>query len=322
MVKSKAFANFARYVYFCLAVKKRIETMKAYIFPGQGSQFPGMGKDLRESNDEAKTLFAKANDILGFDISDIMFNGSAEDLLKTDVTQPAVFIHSYLAFKCSEEDPNGLFAGHSLGEFSALVAAGALSFEDGLRLVHRRALAMKKCCDDNPGTMAAIIGLEPEKVAEICELTSYSHICDESSCRSLGAVVAANFNSDVQTVISGEKDAVEEACKRLKDNGAKRCLPLNVGGAFHSPLMEPARVELAKAIEETKFCKAANPVYQNVTGLPETDPDKIKENLLLQLTSPVKWVDTIKNMHKDGADEFMEFGPGTVLTGLLKKIQL
>ena len=282
--------------------------MKAYVFPGQGAQFPGMGKDLYESSPEAKALMDKANDILGFNITDIMFAGTDEDLKATRVTQPAIFIHSVALALCTPGLPApDMVGGHSLGEFSALVAAGAVSFEDALKLVAVRANAMQKCCEKVPGTMAAIIGLPNETVEEICEKTP-------------GIVIAANYNSDGQIVISGEKDAVLAACEALKAAGAKRALPLPVSGAFHSPLMEPARAELAKAIEATEVKAPACPIYQNVTAQPETDPIRIKENLLKQLTSPVRWTQSVKNMLADGANSFLELGPGTVLQGLVKRI--
>ena len=294
--------------------------MKAYVFPGQGAQFPGMGKELYESSPEAKALMDKANDILGFNITDIMFNGTDEELKATRVTQPAIFIHSVALALCGEipgqagndvhgagNDGPDMVGGHSLGEFSALVAAGAVSFEDGLRLVAVRANEMQKCCEKVPGTMAAIIGLPNETVEEVCAGVP-------------GVVIPANYNSDGQIVISGEKDAVLAACDALKAAGAKRALPLPVGGAFHSPLMEPARAELAKAIEATEVKAPRCPIYQNVTALPETDPVRIKENLLKQLTSPVRWTQSVKNMLADGADFFLEIGPGTVLQGLVKRI--
>ena len=282
--------------------------MKAYVFPGQGAQFSGMGKDLYESSPEAKALMDKANDILGFRITDIMFSGTDEELKATRVTQPAIFIHSVALALCTPglEKPD-MVGGHSLGEFSALVAAGAVSFEDGLKLVAVRANEMQKCCEKVPGTMAAIIGLPTEKVEEICESID-------------GVVIPANYNCDGQIVISGEKEAVLAACEACKQAGAKRALPLAVSGAFHSPLMEPARAELAKAIEATEVRAPRCPIYQNVTALPETDPVRIKENLLKQLTSPVRWTQSVKNMLADGATEFTELGPGTVLQGLVKRI--
>ena len=282
--------------------------MKAYVFPGQGAQFPGMGKELYESSPEAKALMDKANDILGFNITDIMFGGTDEDLRATRVTQPAIFIHSVALALCTPglEKPD-MVGGHSLGEFSALVAAGAVSFEDGLKLVAVRANAMQKCCEKVPGTMAAIINLPDETVEKVCAEVP-------------GIVIPANFNCDGQIVISGEKEAVLAACDALKAAGAKRALPLAVGGAFHSPLMEPARAELAKAIETTEVKAPRCPIYQNVTALPETDPVRIKDNLLKQLTSPVRWTQSVKNMLADGATEFTELGPGTVLQGLVKRI--
>ena len=282
--------------------------MKAYVFPGQGAQFPGMGKELYESSPEAKALMDKANDILGFNITNIMFNGTDEELRATKVTQPAIFIHSVALALCTPglEKPDSV-GGHSLGEFSALVAAGAVSFEDGLRLVAVRANEMQKCCEKVPGTMAAIIGLPDDTVEKVCAEVP-------------GIVIPANFNCDGQIVISGEKEAVLAACDALKAAGAKRALPLAVGGAFHSPLMEPARAELAKAIEATEVKAPRCPIYQNVTALPETDPVRIKDNLLKQLTSPVRWTQSVKNMLADGAAEFTELGPGTVLQGLVKRI--
>lgn len=282
--------------------------MKAYVFPGQGAQFSGMGKELYESSPEAKALMDKANDILGFRITDIMFAGSDEELKATKVTQPAIFIHSVALALCTPGlDRPDMVGGHSLGEFSALVAAGAVSFEDGLKLVAVRANEMQKCCEKVPGTMAAIIGLPTEKVEEICGSIE-------------GVVIPANYNCDGQIVISGEKEAVLAACEACKQAGAKRALPLAVSGAFHSPLMEPARAELAKAIEATEVRAPRCPIYQNVTALPETDPVRIKENLLKQLTSPVRWTQSVKNMLADGATEFTELGPGTVLQGLVKRI--
>ena len=286
---------------------KSIQMKKAYVFPGQGSQFPGMAKDLYEGNNTAKELLEKANDILGFRITDIMFNGTPEELKATKVTQPAVFLHSTVLAKCYPGFEPDMVAGHSLGEFSALAAAGAMNFEDALKLVSIRAKAMQKACEIKPSTMAAIIALPTEKVEEIC-----------SECS--GLVVPANYNCDGQIVISGEIDAINEACEKMKAAGAKRALVLQVSGAFHSPLMEPAREELAKAIEETVFNVPVCPVYQNVTASPSTDPEIIKKNLLAQLTSPVRWTQTVKNMVADGAGYFMEIGPGAVLQGLVKKI--
>ncbi len=280
---------------------------KAYVFPGQGSQFPGMAKDLYESNETAREMLEKANEILGFRITDIMFEGTADDLKQTRVTQPAIFLHSVIMAKCLPDFKPDMVAGHSLGEFSALVAAGAMDFEEGLKLVSIRAQAMQKACESVPGAMAAVIALPTEKVEEIC-----------ASCE--GIVVAANYNCDGQIVISGEKEAVEAACVRMKEAGAKRALPLPVGGAFHSPLMEPARAELAEGIEKAVFSTPVCPVYQNVTAKPSTDPADIKANLLAQLTSPVRWTQSVKNMLEDGACHFVELGPGKVLQGLIAKI--
>lgn len=281
--------------------------MKAYVFPGQGSQFPGMAKDLYEGDAQARDLLERANDILGFRITDLMFDGTAEDLKQTKVTQPAVFLHSAVKALCMPDFAPDMTAGHSLGEFSALVAAGAIGFEDGLRLVSARALAMQKACGMNPGGMAAILMLEDEKVEQVCE-----------GCE--GIVVAANYNCVGQVVISGETDAVERACALMKAAGARRALPLPVGGAFHSPLMAPAREELAAAIEATDIMTPSCPVYQNVTALPTTDPAEIRKNLLTQLTSPVRWTQSVRNMAADGATEFIEVGPGNVLQGLIAKI--
>ncbi|MBR2265868.1 MAG: ACP S-malonyltransferase [Paludibacteraceae bacterium] len=283
--------------------------MKAFVFPGQGAQFVGMGKDLYESDTLAKDLFEQANEILGYRITDIMFNGTDEELKQTKVTQPAVFLHSVITAKCLREDfKPDMVAGHSLGEFSALVAAGALSFEDGLRLVYARAMAMQKACEMTPSTMAAIINLPDEVIEKICAEIE-------------GVVVPANYNCPGQVVISGEKDAIKEACVKLKEAGAKRALPLAVGGAFHSPLMEPARQELAAAIEATEFKEPVCPIYQNVDAKPYTHPQDIKKNLLMQLTSPVRWTQTVKNMITDGMTEFTECGPGQVLTGLIGRIE-
>ena len=281
--------------------------MKAYVFPGQGSQFPGMAKDLYDNNPIAREMLEKANEVLGFRITDIMFEGTAEDLRQTKVTQPAVFLHSTVLARCLPDFKPDMVAGHSLGEFSALVAAGAMDFEEGLRLVSIRAQAMQKACEMCPGTMAAVISLPAEKVEQICK-----------ECE--GIVVAANYNSDVQIVISGEKEAVEAACVKMKEAGARRSLVLPVGGAFHSPLMEPARAELAEGIEKAIFRTPICPVYQNVTAKPSTDPAEIKANLLAQLTSPVRWTQSVKNMMEDGADHFTELGPGAVLQGLVAKI--
>lgn len=282
--------------------------MKAFVFPGQGAQFVGMGKDLYESNPTAKEMFEKANEILGFRITDLMFEGTDEDLRQTKVTQPAIFLHSVILAKTmGEEFDPAMTAGHSLGEFSALVAAGALSFEDGLRLVSARAQAMQKACEINPSTMAAVIALPDEKVEEICAGIE-------------GTVVCANYNCPGQLVISGETEAIAKACELLKAAGAKRALPLKVGGGFHSPCMEPARAELAEAIEKTEFHTPAVPVYQNVDAKPHTDPAEIKANLVAQLTAPVRWTQSVKNMVADGATEFVEVGPGKVLQGLVAKI--
>ncbi len=282
--------------------------MKAYVFPGQGAQFPGMGKDLYETSDKAKELFDRANELLGFDITKTMFEGTAEELKETKVTQPAIFLHStILATVMGDNFKPDMVAGHSLGEFSALVANGALAFEDALILVSRRAQAMQNACELKPSTMAAVLGLEDHVVEAICADID-------------GVVVAANYNCPGQLVISGEIKAVEAACEALKEAGARRALMLPVGGAFHSPLMEPAREELAAAIENTHFSKPTCPVYQNVSTFAVTDPEEIKKNLIFQLTAPVKWTQSVQNMIKDGADHFIEVGPGNVLQGLVKKI--
>lgn len=282
--------------------------MKAYIFPGQGAQFTGMGKDLYEASEEAKTLFEKANNILGFRITDIMFEGETEELKQTKVTQPAIFLHSTILAKLlGDRFQPKMVAGHSLGEISALTAAGVLDFEDGLKLVSKRALAMQAACEAEPSTMAAILGLENEVVEGICEKVE-------------GIVVAANYNCPGQLVISGAIDAINTACEQLKEAGARRALVLPVGGAFHSPLMEPARAELAQAIETTTFNTPICPVYQNVTAAAITDPNEIKKNLVAQLTAPVRWTQTMYQMIADGVSGFTEVGPGKVLQGLVKKV--
>ncbi|CAM1367150.1 ACP S-malonyltransferase [Tenacibaculum xiamenense] len=282
--------------------------MKAYIFPGQGAQFTGMGLDLYEKSPIAQELFEKANDILGFSITDIMFEGTADELKQTKVTQPAIFLHSVILAKVLGDDfKPEMVAGHSLGELSALVANGVLSFEDGLKLVSKRALAMQKACEIQPSTMAAVLGLEDEVVETVCEEIE-------------GVVVAANYNCPGQLVISGEIESIEKACEILKEKGARRALVLPVGGAFHSPMMEPAREELAKAIEETQFNEPTCPVYQNVVAKAVTNPQEIKENLISQLTAPVKWTQCVQAMIADGGTEFVEVGPGKVLVGLMRKI--
>jgi len=281
--------------------------MKAYVFPGQGAQFPGMGKELYESSDQARAYFEKANDILGFRITDIMFGGTAEELKDTKVTQPAIYLHSViLALTASEFAPD-MVAGHSLGEFSALVTNKTLDFEDGLKLVFQRALAMQKACEVNPSTMAAIIGLDDQVVEDVCVGI------DE-------VVVAANYNCPGQLVISGSNEGITIACEQLKEAGARRALPLQVGGAFHSPLMEPARTELAAAIEATAFNDPICPIYQNASAMPSTDVDEIRKQLITQLTAPVKWTQSVQKMVEDGATTFIECGPGKVLQGLIRKI--
>ncbi len=286
--------------------------MKSFVFPGQGAQFSGMGKELYETSPLAKELFEKANDILGFRITDIMFEGTDEELRQTKVTQPAVFLHSVITALCmGDEFCPDMVAGHSLGEFSAMVASGALTFEDGLRLVYARAMAMQKACEMHPSTMAAIIGLDDATIEAVCaEVSQGGHI-----------VVAANYNCPGQIVISGSTEGIRFACEKLTAAGAKRALPLNVGGAFHSPLMEPAKEELPAAIEATEFHTPQCPIYQNVDALPHTAPEEIKGHLIAQLTSPVRWTQSVRHMLADGATSFTECGPGNVLTGLIRKIK-
>ena len=282
--------------------------MKAYVFPGQGAQFTGMGKDLFDNSEQAKSLFKRANDNLGFDITRIMFNGEKEELTQTKVTQPAIFLHSVILAKVLESQFKAdMVAGHSLGEFSALVAANYMTFEDGLKLVYNRALAMQKACEQNPSTMAAILGLEDKIVEEVCQSIN-------------GVVVPANYNCPGQLVISGSNEAIAEACQKLTDAGARRALQLPVGGAFHSPLMEPAQIELAAAIESTPFKEGDCPIYQNVTAKAETNPEEIKSNLIKQLTASVKWTQTMQQMQEDGLSSVTEVGPGKVLQGLFKKM--
>ena len=279
---------------------------QAYVFPGQGSQFSGMGKELYENNELAKSMFDKADEILGFPITKVMFEGSDEELKQTKVTQPAVFLHSVILAKVLGVKPDAV-AGHSLGEFSALVASEALSFEDGLQLVAKRAMAMQKCCESQPGGMAAILGLDEATIEQVCEEID-------------GVVIAANYNCPGQLVISGANDAVDAACVKLKEAGARRALRLPVGGAFHSPLMEAARVELEQAISEVEFHTPVCPIYQNVDAKPQTDPEIIKANIIAQLTAPVRWTQIAQNMIADGCDNFVELGPGAVLQGMIKKV--
>lgn len=287
----------------------QILTLRASVFPGQGAQFVGMGRDLYDSNAQAKELFEKANEILGFRITDIIFEGTEEQLKQTKVTQPAVFIHSYISAIVSEDGASAdMMAGHSLGEFTALAVSGALTYEDALTLVSKRAMAMQKACEKEPSTMAAIIGLKDEQVEELC-----ASVKDET-------VILANYNSPGQAVISGSVAGVNKVCELAKEAGAKRALPLNVSGAFHSPFMESAREELEAAIRETHFKEPSCPIYQNVDALPHTDPEEIRHNLIKQLTAPVRWTQTVLNMRKDGAETFTEYGPGNVLQGLIKRI--
>jgi len=308
--KYKHFKVRINFVYLLLIFELK-RRMKAYVFPGQGSQYPGMGKALCESFPKAREIYDSANDILGFDLKGVMFDGTAEDLLATKVTQPAVFVHSYSEFVCLADSVPDMVAGHSLGEFTALAAAGALSFEDALRLVSVRAQAMQDCCVKVPGSMAAIINLDASEIDRICREISEND--------GLGTVIPANYNSNSQTVISGTAEAVAAACEKMKAAGARRAIPLPVGGAFHSPLMDPARTELAEAISKTSFNAPVCPVYQNVTGEASADPEVIKANLLSQLTSPVRWTSCVINMASAGATEFVEFGSASTLQGLIRK---
>ena len=294
--------------------------MKAFVFPGQGSQFPGMCKDLYDAHAEAREMCQAANRLLGFSLTDVMFDGSADDLKQTKVTQPAVFLHSVVAQRLMTIEQPDMVAGHSLGEFSALVACGALRFEDALLLVSARAQAMQEACEANPGTMAAIIGLDDERVEEICQEISSNEAPSLEGRAGGGVVVAANFNCPGQVVISGEVEAIDAACVAMKEAGARRALKLPVGGAFHSPLMAPAAEDLKAAILKTDFHKPFCPIYQNVTAKAETEPEIIRENLLKQLTAPVRWTQSVQNMIADGASEFYEFGPGDVLKGMIRKI--
>ena len=302
----KKFAHSKNLLYLCSQI--RFLRMKAFVFPGQGAQFVGMGRDLYEAYPMAKEMFEQANDILGFRITDIMFNGELEDLKQTRVTQPAVFLHSVIASKVMTIATPNMVAGHSLGEYSALVSCGCLDYEDALRLVSKRAKAMQRACELQESTMAAVLGMDDTRVDELCQQISGD------------IVVAANFNCPGQVVISGTVTGIERACELLKANGAKRAIQLQVGGAFHSPLMQPAAEELQEAILATKFNQPHCPIYQNVNAYPQTDPEAIRQNLLLQLTAPVRWTQTIRNMVVDGATEFYEYGPGDVLKGLIRKI--
>lgn len=294
--------------------------MKAFVFPGQGSQFPGMCKDLYDAHAEAREMCQAADRLLGFSLTNVMFDGSADDLKQTKVTQPAVFLHSVVAQRLMTIEQPDMVAGHSLGEFSALVACGALRFEDALLLVSARAQAMQAACEANPGTMAAVLGLPDEKVVEICQEISSNEAPSLEGRAGGGVVVAANFNCPGQVVISGEIDAIDAACVAMKEAGARRALRLPVGGAFHSPLMAPAAEALAEAIRKTEFRKPFCPIYQNVTAKPSMNPEEIRENLLKQLTAPVRWTQSVQNMIADGASEFYEFGPGDVLKGMIRKI--